>query len=168
MAAHPLQRIPAGSDVFIDANIFVYALSGKSEQCRQLLERCSREEVIGICLFEIVNEATHRFMLAEAMSKGLIPKETASHLRKNFPVIPGLTDYWQDTKRILNLNLLFLATDGSIIRAAHPERQSASLLTNDSMIASCMRSYGISALATSDSDFERVGNILVFQPDDLP
>jgi hypothetical protein len=38
----------------------------------QLLERCSREDVTGLALFETVNEVTHRFMIAEALSKGLI------------------------------------------------------------------------------------------------
>ncbi len=141
---------------------------GQSLQCKELLERCSREELIGITLFEIVNEATHRFMLAEARAKGLIPKENASELRKRFRVISSLTDYWRDTEIILNLNLLFLATDESIVKTAHSERQSACLLTNDSMIVSCMRNYGISSLATNDSDFERVPGISVFRPDDLP
>lgn len=168
MPAQPLQKIPDESDVFIDANVFVYGLSGQSAQCKQLLERCSREEVFGICLYEIVNEATHRFMLAEAKSKGLITTESASHLRKKFGMIPILTEYWNDTERILNLNLLFLTTNDGILRGANHERQAAGLLTNDSMIVSCMRSYGISLLATNDGDFERVSGIQVFSPDDLP
>src|SRR5689334_24271462 len=142
MPTWPLSLIPAGSNVFIDANIFVYGLSGQSAQCRFLLERCSRQELTGATLLEIVNEATHRFMLAEAKTKGMIPKESASHLRKKFKAISSLTDYWQETERILNLNLLFIATDESIVKAAQVERQRALLLTNDSMIAACMRNYG--------------------------
>jgi len=167
MAAQSLERIPAGSDVFIDANILVYGVSGQSQQCRQLLERCSREEVIGICLFEIVNEATHRFMLAEAKSKGLITSETARDLRQHYKLIPTLTDYWRDTERVLSLNILLLATSEDVVRAAHKERLTAGLLTNDSMIVSCMRQYGLKSLATRDSDFERVPGITVFKPDDL-
>ena len=68
-----------------------------------LLERCSREEVTGISLFEIVNEATHVFMLAEARSKGLIAKNSASTLRQNFSAIPPLVEYWRETERILAL-----------------------------------------------------------------
>jgi predicted nucleic acid-binding protein len=168
MPFQPLPQIPNRSDVFIDANIFVYGLSGQSTQCKQFLERCSREEVTGICLYEIVNEATHRFMLAEAKSRGLISRESASNLRKRFGDIPALTDYWGYTERILNLNLLFIGTDESILRSAHSERQIAGLLTNDSMIVSCMRHYGILSLATNDGDFERVSNISVFRPADLP
>jgi predicted nucleic acid-binding protein len=163
----PLTRIPAGSDIFIDANIFVYGLSKASTQCLGLLERCSREEVTGISLFEIVNEATHRFMLAEASAKGLIARLSASSLRQRFSAIPPLVEYWRETERILALNLLLFSTDEQIVRSAQSERQAAGLLTNDSMIMSCMREYGIPYLATADGDFERGSGITVFGPDDL-
>ncbi len=160
----PLPNVPAGSDIFIDANVFVYGLNGASAQCRRLLERCSLEEVIGISLFEIVNEATHQFMLAEARSKGLT---NVKDLRRHFAIIPALNQYWRETERILELNLLFFATNERIVRSAQPERNSASLLTNDSMILSCMREYGIYYLATADADFDRASGITVFGPDDL-
>ena len=147
--------------------MFVYGLNRMSAQCLQLLERCSREEVTGISLFEIVNEATHKFMLAEARSKGLITRENASELRQRFAAIPRLIDYWRETERILALNLLFFSTNERIVRSAQSERQGAGLLTNDSMIMSCMREYGIQYLATADRDFDRASGITVFGPDDL-
>lgn len=130
-----------------------------------LLERCSREEVTGISLFEILNEATHVFMLAESSSKGLIAKRSASALHQNFSAIPPLIDYWRGTERILALNLF--STDEQIVRCAQYERQGAGLLTDDSMIVSCMREYGIPYLATADGDFDRASGITVFGPDDL-
>lgn len=163
----PLLSVPTGSDIFIDANIFIYGLNSTSPQCVSLLERCSREEVTGISLFEIVNEATHVLMLAEAVSKGVITKASALALRQNHADIPHLIDYWYDTERILALNLLFFATDEQIVRGAQAERQGASLLTNDSMILSWMREYGISHIATADRDFERANGITVFRPDDI-
>lgn len=163
----PLLSVPAGSDIFIDANIFIYALNRRSAQCSLLLERCSREEVTGISLFEIVNEATHIFMLAEAKAKGVTTNPSASELRKKHLNIPGLVDYWYDTQRILALNLLFFSTDEQIVRSAQSERQSACVLTNDSMILSWMREYGIQYIATADHDFERASGITVFGPDDI-
>ncbi len=168
MAASPLSSLLVRSFIFIDANIFVYGLSGQSGQCRQFLERCLREEVTGITLVETVNEVTHRLMVAEALSKGLVTRGTAKRLRENFGLIPGLTDYWRNTERLLALNLLFVPVNGAILRGAHAERQAAGLLTNDSMIVSCMREYGVSFLATSDQDFDRVAGITVFRPSDLP
>ena len=167
-AVKPLPQVPPDTNIFIDANIFVYALSGTSAQCKHFLERCSREEVTGVTLFEIVNEATHRLMLAEAKSKGLIKAESARELRSKFRLIPSLVDYWTDTQRILGLNLLFLATDEAIVTAANLERTTGCLLTNDSMIVSCMRASGVSCIATSDNDFKRVNGVEVYRPDDLP
>jgi predicted nucleic acid-binding protein len=164
---HPLPNLPTGADIFIDANIFIYGLNGSSPQCFALLERCSREEVTGITLFEIVNEATHKFMLAEVVSKAIITRESAADLRKKYADIPGLINYWRETQRILNLNMLFFSTDEQIVKNAQTERLGASLLTNDSMIVSWMREYGIRNVATADHDFERANGITVFGPDDL-
>lgn len=168
MAASALPNIPSHSFVFIDANIFVYGVSRQSAQCLQFLDRCLREEVTGITLFETVNEVTHRLMVAEALSKGLITRGTAKRLRESFRLIPGLADYWKNVERLLALNLLFVPVNEAILRSAHAERQAASLLTNDSMIVSCMREYGVSFLATNDADFERVAGVSVFKPTDLP
>jgi predicted nucleic acid-binding protein len=168
MAAEPLPSLPDESFVLIDSNVFIYALTAQSAQCRQLFERCLREEVTGIALFETVNEATHRFMIAEALFKGLITGGGARVLRNKFRQIPALTDYWRDTERILALNLLFIPVNETVVRNAQVVRQEAGLLTNDSMIVACMREYGVSFLASNDSDFERVRDITVFKPTDLP
>ena len=164
----PLLSVPVGTDIFIDANIFVYGLNRVSPQCWLLLERCSREEITGISLFEIVNEATHKFMLAEAVPKSIItPPGSAAALRRRYSDIPTLIDYWRETERILSLNILLFSTDEQIVRSAQPERQSASVLTNDSMILSWMREYRIRHIATADRDFVRASGITVFGPDDI-
>jgi predicted nucleic acid-binding protein len=69
---------------------------------------------------------------------------------------------------MLALNLLFMPVNETIIRNAQTVRQEAGLLTNDSMIVAAMREYGLSFLASNDSDFERVPDITVFKPTDLP
>ena len=168
MALDSLPNLPESGFVFIDADVFIYALTAQSAQCRQLLERCLREEVTGIALFETVNEVTHRFMIAEALSKGLITAGGARALRNKFQQIPTLTDYWLNTQRMLALNLLFMPVNETIIRNAQTVRQEAGLLTNDSMIVAAMREYGLSFLASNDADFERVRDITVFKPTDLP
>ncbi len=167
MPTRSIRDIPSRSDVFIDANILIYGLAGQSTECRDLLLRCSREEVVGICLFETVNEATHRFMLAEAWSKGLVTSANARDLRGKPNVVKVLTDYWQNTERVLGLNLVFIALDEQVLRTAFRERETTGLLTNDSMIVSSMRLLGVSNLASADGDFDRVAGITVFGPSDL-
>jgi uncharacterized protein len=168
MPVQTLPAVPGNSVIFIDANIFIYGLSVQSGQCRQLLERCLREEVTAITLFETLNEVTHRLMIAEALAKGLIAHGSARALRRSPAVIPRLTEYWRNAQRALALNLVLMPTDEAIIRGAQTERQAAGLLTNDSMIVACMREYGISLLASNDSDFERVQGVTVYKPTDLP
>jgi len=167
MAMQPLTALPVSADVFIDANIFIYGLSGKSMECKKFLSRCATEEIFGFSLYEVVNEATHHLMTAEACKKGLIKSPSTDLLRKKFHVIPALVDYWEETKRILNLNLGFVANERDIVLSAHPERQAACLRTNDSMIVSCMRTYGITNLASNDSEFDRVVGIVVYKPSDV-
>lgn len=168
MPAEPLPNLPERSFILIDANIFIYGLSGQSDECRRFLARCLHEEVTGLALFETVNEVTHRFMIAEAFSKGLITSGGAKALKQNFQVIPKLTEYWRNTQRLLALNLLFMPANEAIVRTAQGIRQESGLLTNDSMIVACMREYGLSFLASNDADFERVRDIAVFKPNDVP
>jgi predicted nucleic acid-binding protein len=168
MPFETLVDLPAHSFVFVDSNVLIYGLSGVSRQCEDLLDRCQREELTGVTLYETINEVTRRLMVAEAKSKGVITSGGARALRRSFRLIPTLRDYWNDTVRLLSLNLLFLPVTDSVLRAAQTEREAAGLLTNDSLIISCMREYGLSFLATNDSDFERVDGITIFKPADLP
>jgi predicted nucleic acid-binding protein len=165
-----IKTVPGGSNVLIDANIFIYALSATSADCKALLERVSREEITGITLFEVVHEATHRFMIAEATQKGIFagqPEKGAKFLSKNPRVVRTLSDYWVNTQRLMALNLLLLPMERSIVSSAQKERAATGLLTNDSIIVATMRAYGISAIATNDSQFDTVPGITVFSPTDV-
>ncbi len=166
--AEPLDAVPNGADVLIDANVLIYALNGQSAHCKTFLERCSREEITGIVLYEVLNDATHRFMAAEAVHKGLCANRPTPYLTDHPETVKLLTDYWANTQRILALNLLFIPLELDIIQKAQPERVAAGLLTNDSMIVATMRVYGIQNLATADDGFNVVAQITVFSPTDLP
>jgi len=165
--AELLDAVPNGSDVLIDANVFVYGLTAKSAQCWTLLERCSREEVTGITLFEVLHEATHQFMKGEALQKGLCARQVAKYLSEHPEQVKLLTAYWANTQRLLALNLLFLPMEENIVTVAQTERVNAGMLTNDSIIIAAMREYGISRIATNDRQFEAVAGISVFSPTDV-
>jgi predicted nucleic acid-binding protein len=159
----PLPQIPTGSNVFIDANIFVYGINQTSAECHTLLERCSREDVVGICSYSVVLEATHQFMMGDARAQG-----HRGSLKGHPEIIRGLRNYWIEAERLFALNLLFLEAETSILRQAQLERQNAGLRPIDSVIVACMREYGIETLASNDGDFEHVHGIQVFGPTDLP
>src|SRR5262245_3122133 len=81
MPVERIENLPAGIRLFLDANIFVYAFLGHSNQCRELLGRCATEQVLGITTLDVVNEVTHRMMLAEALGSGLIKRDRVRDLR---------------------------------------------------------------------------------------
>lgn len=168
--AERLDSVPHGSDVLIDANVFIYGLTATSAQCKTFLERCSREEITGITLYEVVHEATHQFMIGEATRKGLFTGQAekgAKHLSKNPGQVKVLTDYWVNTLRLLALNMVFLQMEQNIVEGAQTERVDVGLLTNDSIIVAAMREYGITKIATNDRQFEAVTGISVFAPTDV-
>jgi len=168
--AQVLTAVPAGSDLVIDTNVFVYGLTSQSPQCKAFLERCSNEEVTGITLFEVLHEATHKFMIAEATQKGVFtgkPERGAKYLAKHPAEVIALSDYWSNTQRLLALNLLVLPMEQAIVIRAQAERTNAGLLTNDSIIVAAMREYGISRIATNDQQFDTVAGIIVFSPTDI-
>lgn len=168
MAAN-LSAIPNGSNLLIDANIFIYGLTGASPQCKSLLTRCSNEDIYGITLFEVVHEATHEFMRAEAKAKGLFTaaEKGVRYLMNHPEEVKLLTAYWANTQRLLALNLVFLPMEDKIVNGAQAERVNAGLLTNDSIIVAAMREYGILQLATNDGHFDNVLGISVFSPTDI-
>ena len=163
----PLTAIPDGSNVLIDTNIFIYALTNLSAQCKQFLARCAREQVYGITLHEVLHEATHKFMCAEAKDKKLTAGNARKYLSDHPDAVKGLTDYWANSQRILAMNLVLLPMEEKIIVGAQRERNGAGLLTNDSIIVSSMREYDISKIATNDGIFDTVTGLSVFAPTDI-
>jgi predicted nucleic acid-binding protein len=163
----PLDAVPNGSDVLIDSNIFVYGLTANSIHCRAFLERCSREDLTGVAVFESVNDATHQFMKGEAVQKGLCARKAMEYLSAHPEKVQTLSDYWVNTQRILALNILFVPLEEQILTRAQIERVNAGVLTNDSVIVAAMRQYGISLIATNDQQFGSVAGITVYSPTDV-
>jgi predicted nucleic acid-binding protein len=166
----PVQRIdnlPAGTSLFLDANIFVYAFLGHSNQCRDLLGRCATEQVLGITTLDVVNEVTHRMMLAEALGSGVIKRDSVRDLRGKWQAVAKLTEYWAQTSAIFGLNILVLSTDEDRLNRAQTIRARHGLLTNDSLIVATMDEFGIHSLATRDNDFDHISELTVFKPSDI-
>jgi len=48
MALHALAALAQGETIVLDANTFIYAITGRSSQCRELLERAQNGELIAV------------------------------------------------------------------------------------------------------------------------
>ena len=149
MPLEGIANLPAGAHLFLDANIFIYAFLGHSIQCRNLLGRCASEQVFGITSFEVVNEVTHRLMVAEALGTGVIKRDRVRDLRGKRREIAELTEYWAQTSAIFGLNILVLPSDEARLHRAQSVRSRYGLLTNDSLILAAMEENGLESLATA-------------------
>ena len=162
-----LPNLPRGADVFLDANIFIYAVAAKSTDCHELLLRCAREEIFGITTLEVINEVTHRLMLSEAIAAGVVTRANAAALKGKWREVARLTQYWAQTARIFGFNILILRSDELRLHRAQTIRSRHGLLTNDSLILAAMDEYGIGCLASRDGDFDHVSNVTVYKPTDI-
>jgi predicted nucleic acid-binding protein len=166
--APALPALASGTSVLVDANIFIYAFLAESEQCSQLIERCRREEVLGVTTAEVISDVCHRLMLREAIDLGLINRPSAVQLKSKQQRIKELSRYWKLTAEIFERNLLIIPLDEARQYAAQRIRENYGLLTNDSLIAAAALSYGISCLASRDADFDRIAELTVYKPSDIP
>lgn len=168
MPAAVLKNIPHGADVFLDANIFVYAINGLSNECKDLLNRCARGDVTGVTSLDTINEVTHRLMVAEAFDKGLISRPRADQLAVRPNVVQSLKDYWNQVERLFQLGLLLLRTEEATLRQANIVRLSHGLMTLGSVIVALMKEYGIEHLASHDAGFDVLPDMIVYHPTDVP
>jgi predicted nucleic acid-binding protein len=164
----PLPALPSGRLVFLDANILIYGLLAESEQCLELMERCRAEEVAGVTSAEAIAEVCHRLMLKEAVDTGLISKPAAYALKAKRNAIRRLRRYWELTERAFKLNLVILSCDETRHRTAQQVRQRFGLLTNDSLVVAACLERAIRFIATRDGDFDRVSELTVYKPTDIP
>jgi predicted nucleic acid-binding protein len=157
-----------GDRVFIDANIFIYHFGGRSLECKSLLERCARRELLGYTSTPVLAEVLHRRMVAEAIAKGLVTSRTAVRKLGETPeVVKQLTQYQEDVSKIPQMHLTILPLTLAIVQASAEVRKGEGLLTNDSWVVACMREQGLAQLATANGDFDQVGDMKIYKPTDL-
>jgi predicted nucleic acid-binding protein len=154
--------------VFIDANIFIYHLTGRSQACRVLLERCEVGEVRGITGVHVLLEVLHRLMMLEAVQRGLVsPGNVARKLKERPEVVKALGEYARHVGPIPHMGISVLPVDSGLVWASREVRRQAGLLVYDSISVAMMDGHGIKAIATEDQDFLRVAGLQVYAAADV-
>ncbi|MCX8103173.1 MAG: type II toxin-antitoxin system VapC family toxin [Candidatus Bipolaricaulota bacterium] len=168
MRAKPLSKLPTGTRVFIDANVFIYHFTGVSQECREFLARCEHGEVFGVTGVFILLEVLHRLMMIEAETKRLVtPRNVAKKLKEKPEIVQRLTDYQTQVDAILEMGLEILPLDAEIVAMSERYRHEYGLLVSDSVTVALALSVGITALASADRDFERVRELALYKPTDV-
>jgi predicted nucleic acid-binding protein len=160
--------IPAGSDVFLDANIFVYytephPIFGPS--CQQLLLRIENKELQGFTSSAIPSSVVHRVMTLEAAAvyqramQGMV-----GWLKRHPAEIQRLSRHKQVVDDLSLIGIQMLEVSGSHVSLAADLSRQFGLLTDDALLVSVTRYHGLQALASNDADFDRVPGLTRYAP----
>jgi predicted nucleic acid-binding protein len=161
-------NVPRGSQVFIDANTFVYHASADPNHgsaCKQLMERIARREVEGFTSAHVLGDVAHRLMTLEAIaSLGWLAKGIVARLRHNPAEVQKLTRFRQAIDEVAQMGVHVLPIDFSLVSAGTVLSQQYGLLTGDALIVAVMRHHRLTHLASNDADFDRVPGLTRYAP----
>lgn len=161
-------EIPDHSEVFIDANIFVYHFSGPTEytnSCTKFLQRIEEARLSGITSALVLAETLHRLMIIEATTKLHIePKQALRYLKTRPQDVKKLTEHLTAVEKIQTFGIKILPLDVNNVLKSNAIKKEFGLLTNDAINLALMRHHHLKDIATNDPDFERVGDLIVWKP----
>ena len=163
-----LTEIKAGSEVFVDSNIFIYHFTGVSDECSDFLGRCEREKLIAMTSVNVILEVLHRLMMVEAVRKNLVkPPNVVKKLSMAPQKLKRLNEYSENTEKIQDMGVAIKPLIFETIIKSHVVRLASGLMVNDSVIIASMKQEGVKLLATNDKAFEKVDEIDVCTPEDI-
>lgn len=162
-----LAKIAGGTRLFVDANIILYTLARRSEQCRAFLARCVSGEVEGWITTIVSAEICHRRMMLEARARGLISSNPARELGRKPAVVRKLAAYAQEVRDLLGGGLYVEAVLPADFYPALEFQHMHGLLTNDSLNLAVARRLGLRDIVTAVGQFDAVDGMTVYRPDDI-
>jgi predicted nucleic acid-binding protein len=163
-----LSDIRSGSEIFIDANIFIYHFTGVSNECSEFLSWCEQGDIHGITSVNVILEVLHRLMMIEAVRKKLAASPNiVKKLQKQPAKIKLLNEYFINTKKILDIGIEVNPISMETVLISQSARLSHGLMVNDSLIIASMQESGINSLATNDKKLVEIEGLFVYTPSDV-
>jgi predicted nucleic acid-binding protein len=154
--------------IFLDASVFIHhfepnALFGPA--ATEFLERIENQEISGLTATHILSEVAHRLMTIEAMQAfGWKSAGIALRLRNHPIQVQTLKRFRQAIQEIPLFGIRILMIDPTWLDAAAGISQQTGLLHNDALVVAVMRAHGLTNLASTDPDFDRVPGITRYGP----
>jgi len=166
---NPLEALPLSSDVFIDANIFLYHIMRRPKffpPCHGFFTAIESGAYNGFTSTLVLNEVLHKLILAEATNTyGLRSEHDAANVLKQDPAkIKGLSQVWKTYSDIKEYPITICSCDESVLDMAIDLSNKYGLLISDATHLAVIKSEGISNIATNDTDFQRLNEIDVYKP----
>jgi predicted nucleic acid-binding protein len=158
----------AGDAVFVDANILTYHFQPHpawGPPCTDLLRRIENQELVGFTSTHALSEVSHRLMTIQASTLlGWPFAGIGNRLRTNPAEVQKLTAFRQAIDQILQSKLQVLTIPPPLLATGAIRSQQIGLLTNDGLIVAVMQANGLTKLASSDQDFDRVPGLTRYGP----
>jgi predicted nucleic acid-binding protein len=155
--------IPADESVFIDANVFVYDFGPDpvfGPPSRDLLERIEQNEAKGCVSAHVLNDVAYRLMTLEACQTfGWPYAGIGQRLRRHPGEIQKPHRFRQALEEIVAVGAQVLPVSVRHVLLASDLSRAHGLLSGDALILAVMQSHGLTNLASSDTDFDRVPGI---------
>ena len=160
-----LDRLPAGTSLWIDTNIFLYHLFDTHPSCTRLFGRVRRRELRGFTSATVLSEVLHKLMLAEVGERSpVMPAGALRTLRRHPEIIATLTKGPELLRQLPTWHVQIIPVRWHHVQAAADLARRHHLMTTDAIIVATMRAVGLTAIATNDTDFLRVPGLTVWRP----
>lgn len=164
-----LEALPLSSDIFIDANIYLYHILRRPkffQPCHNFFAEIESGTYNGFTSTLVLNEVLHKLILAEATNTyGLRSEHDAANVLKQNPAkIRGLSQVWKAYSVIKDYPIIIISCDESVLDIAVDLSNKYGLLISDATHLAVIKSEGISNIATNDSDFQRLDEIDIYKP----
>ncbi len=163
-----LADLAQGSQVYVDANIFVYYFAPDpvlGPPCRAFFDRVARGELQALVSTHGLLEVAHRLMTLEAMQRYHWPiAGIAARLRKHAAQIATLSGFQSAIKSVPILGVSVVPIDASLVDAATAVAIQSQLLCGDALLVATMQRFGLSQLASHDRDFDKIPGIARYLP----
>ncbi len=157
-----------GESVFLDANTLVYHFGSHATwgaACTGLLQRIENRDLLGYTSTQVLGEASHRLMTTEASNLFGWPfAGIGNRLRTNPTEVRRLGTFRTALEEVARSQLQVLTVTPDMLLTAAALCQQIGLLTNDGLIVAVMQAHGLSKIASSDTDFDRVPGITRYGP----
>lgn len=173
MPVYDLASLPANTEIFVDANIFIYHFNGKSATCTAFVERIANDDVMAYVNTQVLSDLLHKLMCAEAVAKRLITNASADKMKKwlaaNRAAAAKLRKYQAQFEYLLGIGVKVMPVTRKTLVDSKRDRAAHALMIGDSLnICSMGRNKPrLSHIATRDGDFGHISTLTVWQPQDV-
>ncbi len=157
-----------GDVLFVDANPLVYhftmdVLYGGA--CSQLLQRIENGDIQGFTSTHVVTEMAHRIMTIEAIGAFTwTVAGIARRMRMHPAQVQQLAGFRTAVERLLQSRIQVLTIPPPLVATGTMLSRQTGLLSNDALIVAVMQANGLSKLASSDDDSDRVPGLSRYAP----